>query len=170
VVRARNNSDIVEDISSTVVKLQSPTKPKIVSGRLGKIIQAFPVDLRFEPENENEPVLLNTLPEELLVLILSKLDHASIERFATLSRKARLVTLDSGLWRYIVHFFRFGFSHSQISHRRVLVLATYKPPQISEHDGMLSILERYKFDYRRFYLEQPRLRLDGVYIATCHYV
>lgn len=104
--RARNNSDIVDDISSTlqsVVRLQSPTKPTIVSGRLVKIVQSFPVDLRFEPENENEPVYLNTLPEEILVLILSKLDHTSIERFATLSRKARLVTLDSGLWRYIVY-------------------------------------------------------------------
>jgi hypothetical protein len=25
-------------------------------------------------------------------------------------------------------------------------------------------------DYRRLYIEQPRVRLDGVYIAVCHYV
>jgi len=107
VVVTGNKSDVVGDISSTlrsVVKMQCPTKPTIVSSSLVKIIQSFPVDLRFEPENEKEPVLLNMLPEEVLVLVLSKLDHTSIERFATLSRKARLVTLDSGLWRYMAHF------------------------------------------------------------------
>lgn len=35
---------------------------------------------------------------------------------------------------------------------------------------MIPIIERYALDYRRVYIEQPRVRLDGVYIATCHYV
>jgi len=26
------------------------------------------------------------------------------------------------------------------------------------------------FDYRRVFIEQPRVRTDGVYIAICHYM
>lgn len=32
------------------------------------------------------------------------------------------------------------------------------------------IAEAYFFDYRRMFIEHPRLRLDGVYIAVCHYM
>lgn len=28
---------------------------------------------------------------------------------------------------------------------------------------------KYKGDLRRVYVEHPRVRLDGVYIAVCHY-
>ena len=31
-------------------------------------------------------------------------------------------------------------------------------------------MERYGYSYRRMFIEQPRVRLDGVYIAICHYV
>ena len=29
---------------------------------------------------------------------------------------------------------------------------------------------KYQGDLRRVYIEHPRVRLDGVYIAVCHYV
>ncbi len=35
---------------------------------------------------------------------------------------------------------------------------------------LLSAIESRSFDYRRVFIEHPRLRLDGVYIATCHYM
>jgi len=35
---------------------------------------------------------------------------------------------------------------------------------------MIPVIERCALDYRRVYIEQPRVRLDGVYIAICHYV
>jgi F-box protein 9 len=35
---------------------------------------------------------------------------------------------------------------------------------------MESILDQYESDWRRMYVEQPRVRLDGVYIAVCHYM
>jgi hypothetical protein len=53
---------------------------------------------------------------------------------------------------------------------RELVIATYKPPQISQTDVLTTIMERYGYSYRRMFIEQPRIRLDGVYIAICHYV
>lgn len=35
---------------------------------------------------------------------------------------------------------------------------------------MVSIVKKYLADYRRIFIEQPRVRMDGVYIATCHYM
>jgi hypothetical protein len=57
-----------------------------------------------------------------------------------------------------------------IAPRRELVTITYKFPQISQTDILTSIMERYGYSYRRMFIEQPRVRLDGVYIAICHYV
>ncbi len=57
-----------------------------------------------------------------------------------------------------------------MSSLRELVIATYKPPQISQTDVLTTIMEQYGYSYRRIFIELPRLRLDGVYIAICHYV
>ena len=46
----------------------------------------------------------------------------------------------------------------------------YKPPQISPNDILDDIVDNFSSDYRRVYVEQPRVRLDGVYIAVCHYM
>ncbi|KAF9530447.1 hypothetical protein CPB83DRAFT_850941 [Crepidotus variabilis] len=151
---AKRSEDEVEDLAASfqsAVTIRPSSKPAIVSGTLATILQGFPAELKFEPENEKEGVILNMLPEEMVVLIISKLDPNSIERFACVSRKARVLALDSGIWRELV--------------RR-----TYKPPQIPELEVMLPVVERYLFDFRRVYIEQPRVRLDGVYIAICHYI
>ena len=51
-----------------------------------------------------------------------------------------------------------------------LIRVTYHPPQVPEPAAMIPVIEKCMFDYRRVYIEQPRVRLDGVYIANCHYV
>lgn len=53
---------------------------------------------------------------------------------------------------------------------RELVGLTYKPPQVPDEETMLPVIEQFKSDYRRVYVEHPRVRTDGVYIAVCHYV
>lgn len=74
---------------------------------LQSILDAFPSrnHLAFLPEVENQPVHINKLPDELLVLILHCFIHTadtrSIERFALVARRARVLTLDSSLWRYV---------------------------------------------------------------------
>ncbi|KAJ7170499.1 hypothetical protein C8R43DRAFT_981948 [Mycena crocata] len=123
----------------------------VVTGSLAGLIEGFSEDLKFEPENEEEPIHLNILPEELLVIIIRKLDHTSIERFATVSRKARVLTLDPGIWRE-------------------LVVLSYKPPQVDSLESMVPVVTQFHSDFRRVYVEHPRIRLDGVYIAVCHYV
>jgi len=132
-----------------------PAGPKtavgVVTGTLAELIAGFPEDPSFEPEDEQESVPLRKLPDELLVMILGKLDAMSIERFATVNRKARIVALESSIWKD-------------------LVSATYKPPQVPDVESMVSVVESYLSDFRRVYVEHPRVRVDGVYIATCHYV
>jgi F-box protein 9 len=53
---------------------------------------------------------------------------------------------------------------------RYLVKNTYVPPQVQKPGIQDVLVKRFKEDYRQFYIEHPRLRMDGVYIAVCHYV
>ena len=70
-----------------------------VSGVLASVVADFPEVLYFEPEDEKAPSFLQWLPDELLVHILRHLDTTAIERFACVSRKARVITLDTAIWR-----------------------------------------------------------------------
>ena len=53
---------------------------------------------------------------------------------------------------------------------RALVVSTYQPPQVPSVDALTSVVASFQSDYRRLYIEHPRVRLDGVYIAVCHYM
>ena len=53
---------------------------------------------------------------------------------------------------------------------RGFIRAVYKPPQVPDVDAMIPVIDTHLSDYRRVYIEHPRVRLDGVYIAICHYV
>ncbi|KAG8702649.1 hypothetical protein FRC09_004624 [Ceratobasidium sp. 395] len=108
-------------------------------------------ELAFAPEIEQEPVHLARVPDELLLHILKLGDIPTIERFALVCRRARVLTLDPDLWRDFV-------------------ATTYVPPQIPDDVLITDIVSRFTGDTRRLYIEFPRLRLDGVYIAVCHYV
>ncbi|KAJ3511115.1 hypothetical protein NLJ89_g4282 [Agrocybe chaxingu] len=143
-----------EDLSASfesAVTITPPGKSTKITGTLANLIRDFPHNLKFLPENEEEPVFLDILPEELLIVIIGDLDATSVERFGSVSKKARMMTLDPGVWRHLVR-------------------VTYKHPQVPDQETMINVVERFLFDYRRVYIEQPRIRVDGVYIAICHYV
>jgi len=169
------------------------------SGLLAEIVAGFPMPLSFEPEDEKAPSPLQRLPDELLVYLVSYLGVAAIERFARVSRKARTITLDATIWRsdFLLPLFPnpqhrstmfpnlFLFPTTAFSARchrwtkqilivhlfhRGFVKTIYKPPQISPDDVLDDIVEEHSSDYRRVYIERPRVRLDGVYIAVCHYM
>jgi len=98
-------SDIAEGMKT--IKLSSGIgahqihADRIVSVVLAKLVEEFSHGLSFSPEIENNPVFLESIPEELLVSILGYLDPSALERFAAVSKKARVVTLDSSLWRCV---------------------------------------------------------------------
>ncbi|THV02465.1 hypothetical protein K435DRAFT_836336 [Dendrothele bispora CBS 962.96] len=141
-----------EDLSKTLQNLSlSRSSEHASKNLLASVLASFPQQLEFQPEEENTPVSINKLPDELLVDILKSLDTSAIERFASVSRKARVVSLESSIWRELVD-------------------ATYKTPQVPDEDTVKVLLDQYLYDYRRLYIEHPRVRMDGVYIAVCHYV
>ena len=51
-----------------------------------------------------------------------------------------------------------------------MVKTIYQPPQISDEEEADQLVAKYMMDYRRVYVEHPRVRFDGVYIAVCHYM
>jgi hypothetical protein len=66
---------------------------------ISEVVHDFPQTLTFDREEETEPIHITNIPDEVLVYILRFLDHGTIERFASISRKARVLTLDSTIWR-----------------------------------------------------------------------
>ncbi|CAE6487269.1 unnamed protein product, partial [Rhizoctonia solani] len=112
------------------------------------LISAFPPasELTFSPEDERQPVAIAHVPDELLIHILRLLDVSTIERFALVCRRARVLTVEPNLWRDFV-------------------ISTYVPPQIPTTVPLAEYITRFDYDMRRLYIELPRVRLDGVYIA-----
>ncbi|GAA5853626.1 hypothetical protein JCM9279_005081 [Rhodotorula babjevae] len=103
-----------------------------------------------------------TLREEMILLEAEleltdvdrpwKSDVEALERFARACRAARVLTLDTGLWRS-------------------LCLRTYVPPQqISREEDAKQLVKQHGADWRRLYIEHPRIRLDGVYISVVTYL
>jgi F-box protein 9 len=82
-----------------------------ITGELERLVNAFPAHLTFEAEDEKHEVVFNTLPEELLVYILSWLEPTSVEQFAAVCRKARVVTLDPIIWRCVDLYSLYSFSN-----------------------------------------------------------
>lgn len=122
--------------------------------------------LAFLQRTQLRQIHITKLPDELLVYILSLLvelspnarspDMSSLERsFALLSRKARLLTLQNAGALF-----------------KPACMALYRSPlQIDSGRTALEICEsEYKGDWRLMWIEQPRIRTDGVYISQITYV
>jgi F-box protein 9 len=88
----------ISGVAHTHPKLASSSDQHI-SGVLARIVADFPEELSFEPEDEKAPSFFRWLPDELLVHILRYLGTLAIERFACVCRKARVITLDTAIWR-----------------------------------------------------------------------
>lgn len=96
-----DGSSATNETALTLKHVVDSEVPSGRSGHLGSLLANFSQNLVFEPENEKEPVFLNKLPEELLIVIIATLDITSIERFARVCKKARILTLDPGIWMYV---------------------------------------------------------------------
>ena len=83
----------------------NPARSRPAIKPLTSIVSTFPSGpIAFFPEDEASSVPLELLPVELIIHILRILgrvcDYSSIESFASVSRKARLISLESAIWRY----------------------------------------------------------------------
>ena len=110
--------------------------------------------LQIEPEDPEKPCYLSTIPDELLLHILL---HLSLQSLSSLVRTSqvckKLLSLSQGemsLYKSLcMHYFRYFDTPSAILAR---------------------CTKDYGGDWRRMLIERPRIRFDGVYIATCHYL
>jgi F-box protein 9 len=109
--------------------------------------------IQIEPEDPNKACHISSLPDELLLNILLHLSLSSLSSLLHVSlvckKLYQLAQDENSLYKKLcIHYF-----------------TPFIPPVT-----LLSRSAEYNFDYRRMLIERPRLRFDGVYIATCHYL
>jgi F-box protein 9 len=109
--------------------------------------------LEIEPEDPEKPCYLSSIPDELLLNILLHLSLSSLSSLSRLSLVCKkLLTLSQGensLYKALCfHYFR-----------------AFDSPAT-----LLARIPDYNNEWRRMLIERPRLRFDGCYIATCHYL
>lgn len=104
----------------------------------------------FAPLDAELPLPIASLPAEILERILAQLDIAAVERFGSTCWRARVLTEHASKWHH-------------------LVKAVYRPPMV--RDVTITDLHRkHRGEWRSVFVEEERLRMDGTYIAVCHYI
>ncbi|PWY99133.1 hypothetical protein BCV70DRAFT_163734 [Testicularia cyperi] len=83
-------------------------------------------------------------------VVLGGCDWQTLEILGRTCWKWRLLTKSPGLWKQIVH-------------------ETYYPPILDPAVSCQMLYERHHSDWRTVFVNQPRVRLNGCYIAACHY-
>lgn len=83
-------------------------------------------------------------------VVLGGTDWQSLETLGRTCWKFRLLTKSPSLWREIVR-------------------ETYYPPILDPTLSLADLYERHHSDWRTAFINQPRVRLNGCYIAACHY-
>ena len=122
-----------------------------------------PGDNSFIRQTDLRPFYLDRLPDELLTHILLELvlpkkgnQYPRIDRlenFALVARKARLLSLSTSLWQRACKIF-------------------YIPPyQLAPGEEAETICQtKHGGDWRRMWIEQPRIRTDGCFISVVQYL
>ena len=83
-------------------------------------------------------------------IVLGGADWQSLEILGRTCWKFRLLTKSPSLWREIVR-------------------ETYYQPILDPALSLATLYERHHSDWRTAFINQPRVRLNGCYIAACHY-
>ena len=114
--------------------------------------QSKPWEAPFSPADEEKPCPISTLPGEVFEHVFARLDVSSIEAFGSVSWRARYLTAHSERWR-------------------ILAERIYVPPAILSPGVVLKDAVRaYDGEWRTMIVQKERIRMDGCYIAVCHYV
>jgi len=99
-----------QDVNRMTTSIRTPSvKPRnlekgrpVITDILDTVVAALleqEPTLNFKPEDQSQSLTINMLPGEILLEILHMLDPSSIETFALVCRKARVLTLESSIWR-----------------------------------------------------------------------
>lgn len=139
-------------------RLQPLTTTTSISTRpspLTSLFQSLPIppeSTTFLPADENLPLPISRLPAELFEKIFHHLHVSSLEQFGSTCWRARYLTAFAGKWKRLAE-------------------GIYRPPAMVGDDYAVGELgHRYKGEWRTAVVEEERVRMDGCYIAVCHYV
>ncbi|CAO3699112.1 hypothetical protein G6F70_007016 [Rhizopus microsporus] len=126
---------------------------------LAHLIEEFSTqDTSYIPKLDYKPVSIAKLPGEIMLYILRYLalhNLSSIPHFALTCKKFFLYSRDPSVWQYAcVHTFRLPSMTLEES-------KAYQTNQVMRHYGG---------QWLRMFIDRPRIRYDGVYISTCHYI
>ena len=109
--------------------------------------------LQIEPEDPEKPCYLSTIPDELILNILLHLSLASLSSLSRISQVCKKLLF---------------LSQGENSLYKALCLHYFRPFDTPSHLSLR--VKDYNNDWRKMLIERSRLRFDGVYIATCHYL
>ncbi|AAW45422.1 hypothetical protein CNBH0900 [Cryptococcus deneoformans B-3501A] len=139
--------------SSAAPIASSKTSSKSALTAILDSLPIAPYEFTFLPEDEDLPIPIASLPAELIDPILAHLDVIWVERFAATCWRARYLTQCSNVWRR-------------------LACRIYREPAILPPGGLTvkDLMQRHAGEWRTTLIEEERVRMDGCYIAVCHYI
>ncbi|KAG0748871.1 hypothetical protein G6F57_003115 [Rhizopus arrhizus] len=132
------------------------TLPKDV---LSPLIEEFSQqDTSYIPRLDYKTVAIAKLPGEIMLYLLRYLalhSLSAIPQFALTCKRFFLYTREPSIWQYAsVRIFRLPS----------MTLEESKDYQLGK------VMQQYNGQWLRMYIDRPRIRYDGVYISTCHYI
>ncbi|KAJ2956488.1 hypothetical protein NQZ79_g7679 [Umbelopsis isabellina] len=148
-----------EDFQHVVQYGREYVPPKSRQDPLDELIEDFQSQsLEYIPADEEKPVLISILPNEVIVHMLQHVileSVTSVHSFALVCKKFLLLTRSQSIWRSLCEY-------------------TYHTHDISKETSdmiQLDFVNRlYDGDWMKMFIERPRIRFDGIYISTCHYI
>ncbi|KAJ1931435.1 hypothetical protein FBU59_006710, partial [Linderina macrospora] len=142
------------------------------------------LDLQYEAEKPNRPVLVDRLPDDLLVHVLKMagvVDTQIIGRFATACRRFAVISRDARLWKFMNSMVQKRVSSERfLEARNSVSIIEDSEDQTPSQDAFLVnerecirqlyIEAKIYGGWLSMYMRRPRVRFDGIYISTCHYL
>ena len=126
---------------------------------LDALIREFTQEpIAYVPQVDYKPVHVARIPSEILLHVLRHLilrSVSSVAQFALVCKNFFLLTRAPSLWRFASeHAFKSPYMTMDVSRQ---FQADYAHRVYNGH-------------WMRMFIERPRIRYDGVYISTCHYI
>ncbi|ORX66786.1 hypothetical protein DL89DRAFT_295163 [Linderina pennispora] len=128
------------------------------------------MELQCVPGNANRPVLVDRLPDDLLVHVLKMagaVDVQIVGRFAAACKRFAVVSRDARLWK----FMNCAAQRQPTGERFQAACSSVSVPAEEPVDTYSLYREAQAYDgWLDMFLRRARVRFDGIYISTCHYL
>ncbi|KAH8552965.1 hypothetical protein BGW37DRAFT_518933 [Umbelopsis sp. PMI_123] len=133
--------------------------PKNTHNPIDDLIEDFQnQSLEYLPAEEEKPVLISILPNEVIVHVLRHVvleSVISVHNFALACKRFLVLTRAQSIWRQLCEY----------------AYHTHNISKATSDQFQLDFVNRaYNGNWLRMFIERPRIRFEGIYIATCHYL